>query len=183
MATCDITSGFSLGCRDNLGGIKNIYILSGSVSSVAGSGNGNITGITGSGVFYKFELAKGTGDFTETINSSIENGTVFYQQVVNAPFQKMQSSTRNQVKVLAQNPALKIIVETNVGSEDGIGKWWYLGQENGMTLSGGTGQTGTAFGDANQYSLTFQGDEPFPASEVSGSGTTFVASLDGITIS
>lgn len=180
---CDITSGFSLGCRDNLGGIKNIYILSGSVSSVAGSANGLITGISGSGVFYKFELTKGTGDFTETINSSIENGTVFYQQVVNAPFQKMQSSLRNQVKVLAQNPDLKIVVEANVGAEDGVGKWWYVGQDNGMTLSGGTGQTGTAFGDANQYTLTFQGDEPFPASEVTGSSTTFSGALDGITIS
>lgn len=180
---CDITSGFSLGCRDNLGGIKNIYILSGSVSSVAGSANGLITGISGSGIFYKFELTKGTGDFTETINSSIENGTVFYQQVVNAPFQKMQSSLRNQVKVLAQNPDLKLVVEANVGAEDGVGKWWYVGQENGMTLSGGTGQTGTAFGDANQYTLTFQGDEPFPASEVSGSTTSFLSALDGITIS
>ena len=32
---CEITSGFQLACRDNTGGIKNIYILSGSVSTVA----------------------------------------------------------------------------------------------------------------------------------------------------
>ena len=31
MSTCDITSGFTLGCRDNTGGLKNIYILSGSI--------------------------------------------------------------------------------------------------------------------------------------------------------
>lgn len=179
---CDITSGFQLGCRDNMGGLRQIYILSGSVSSVTGATNGLLTAISGSGTFYLFELAKNTGDFTETINSSIENGTVYYEQVVNAPFQKLQSSTRNQVKVLAQNPDLKMIIQTNNGTEDGgIGQYFYLGQENGMTLSGGTGQTGTAFGDANQYLLTFTGDEPFPASEVSGSVLTSV--LSGITVS
>ena len=179
---CDITSGFQLGCRDNMGGLKQVYILSGSVSSVTGANNGLLTAISGSGVFYLFELAKNTGDFTETINSSIENGTVYYEQVVNAPFQKLQSSTRNQVKVLAQNPDLKMIVQTNNGTEDGgIEQYFYLGQENGMTLSGGTGQTGTAFGDLIGYTLTFTGDEPFPASEVSGSVLTSV--LSGITVS
>ena len=174
---CDITSGFQLGCRDNMGGLRQLYILSGSVSSVVGATNGLITAISGSGTFFLFELAKNTGDFTETINSSIENGTVYYEQVVNAPFQKLQSSTRNQVKVLAQNPDLKIIVQTNNGTDDGgIGQFFYLGQENGMTLSGGTGTSGTAFGDANQYLLTFTGDEPFPASEVSGSSLTSILS-------
>ena len=177
---CDITSGFTLGCRDNSGGIKNIYILSGSLTTVTGYENGFITGITGSGVFYKFELAKQTGDFTETINASTENGTVFYEQVANAPFHKMQSATRNQIKVLAQNPALKVLVETNNGQDDGIGVFFLAGQQNGMTLSGGTGQTGTAFGDLNGYSLTFTGQEPLPASEVSGSNLTGV--LDGITV-
>ena len=89
---CDITSGFSLACRDNSGGIKNIYILSGSIDTVTGADNGLITDIDGGGIFYKFELAKQTGDFTETINASVENGTVFYEQVVNSPFHKMQSS-------------------------------------------------------------------------------------------
>lgn len=177
---CDITSGFTLGCRDNSGGIKNIYILSGSIDTVTGYENGFITDIDGSGTFYKFELAKQTGDLTETINASTENGTVFYEQVVNAPFHKMQSSTRNQIKVLAQNPALKVIVETNNGQDDGIGVLFLAGQQNGMTLSGGTGQTGTAFGDLNGYSLTFTGQEPLPASEVSGSSLAGV--LTGIAV-
>lgn len=178
--SCDITSGFTLGCRDNSGGIKNIYILSGSIDTVEGYTNGFITAISGSGTFYKFELAKQTGDFTETINASTENGTVFYEQVINSPFHKMQSSTRNQIKVLAQNPALKIAVETNNGQDDGIGVLFLAGQQNGMTLSGGTGQTGTAFGDLNGYSLTFTGQEPLPASEISGSSLSGI--LSGITV-
>ena len=98
---------------------------------------------------------------------------------MNATFFKLQSSTRNQVKVLAQNPDVKIIVETNNGSQDGIGRYWLLGEENGMQLLSGTGATGTAFGDLNGYTLTFTGQEPVPASEITGSLNDVV---DGITV-
>ena len=176
---CDITSGFTLGCRDNTGGLKNIYILSGSIDSTSGT-DGLLTEISGGGEFFKFELTRQTGDFTEAINANLENGTVFYSQTVNAPFHKMQSSTRNQVRVLAKNPDIKMIVETNNGSTDGIGNFFLLGQTRGLSLIGGQGQTGTAFGDANQYLLTFEGQEPEPASELSGSSLAGV--LSGITI-
>ena len=178
MSTCDITSGFTLSCRDNTGGIKNIYILSGSVASVTGSGAvGLITGISGSGVFYKFELTRQTGDYVETINGSTENGTVFYDQTVNASFHKMQSATRNQIRLLSKNVALKMIVETN---NSPIGKFFYLGENNGLSLNAGQGQSGTAFGDANSYALTFNGQESDPASEISGSDLTPI--LSGITV-
>ena len=179
MSTCDITSGFTLGCRDNTGGIANLYILSGSIDSVTDASEGLISGITGSGEFYKFELFRQTSDFTEAITSTPENGTVFYEQTLNAVFFKLQSSTRNQVKVLAQNPNLKVVVETNNGTVDGVGRYWLLGEDRGMQLLSGTGATGTAFGDLNGYSLTFTGQEPNPASEISGS---LSGSLSGITL-
>ena len=177
--SCDITSGFTLGCRDNTGGIKNLYILSGSITSVTDVSEGLIETISGSGEFFKFELFRQTSDFSEAISATPENGTVFYEQSVNAVFFKLQSATRNQVKVLAQNPNLKVIVETNNGSEDGIGKYWLLGENNGMQLLSGTGATGTAFGDLSGYSLTFTGQEPNPASEISGS---LAGALSGITL-
>ena len=132
MSTCDITSGFTLGCRDNSGGIKNLFILSGSISAVADESEGLINSISGSGEFFQFELFRQTSDFTEAISSTPENGTVFYEQTVNATFFKLQSATRNQVRVLAKNPDLKIIVETNNGSVDGVGRYWLLGEENGV---------------------------------------------------
>ena len=179
---CDITSGFTLGCRDNSGGIKNIYILSGSISAIGEVSDGLIGGITGSGVFYKFELTKNTGDLTEAPTPSLENGTVFYEQTLNVAFHKLQSSIRNQVKVLAQNPDLKIIVETNNGIESPYtGRYFLVGRFRGATLSAGSATTGTAFGDANQYALTFQGLEPEPMDEIqTGDGT--VDFLQGITV-
>lgn len=164
---CDITSGFTLACRDNSGGIRNIYILSGSISEVAEASDGLISAITGSGTFYKFELTKNTGDLTEAPTPSLENGTVFYEQTLNVAFHKLQSSIRNQVKVLAQNPDLKIIVETNNGNESPYtGRYFLVGRYRGATMSAGSATTGTAFGDANQYALTFQGLEPEPMDEI-----------------
>ena len=52
---CNITSGFTLGCRDNAGGIDEIYILSGSITSITEPTEGLATAITGSGKFYRFE--------------------------------------------------------------------------------------------------------------------------------
>ena len=175
---CDITSGFALGCRDNSGGIKAIYILSGSIAGITDTSD-EISDISGSGIFYQFDLQRGTSDFTETINGSTENQTVFYEATVNAAFAKLQTSTRNQVKILAQNPDLKIVVETN-NSVSGE-KFIYVGRENGALLNAGQGQSGTALGDANGYTLTFSATEPNPADMIAG--TSLSAALSGITVS
>lgn len=178
---CDITSGFQLGCRDNTGGLKAIYILSGSITNITGS-QGLITGITGSGVWFQFQLFRQTSNYSEELVATPENGTIVYNQSCNAVFFKMQTSVRNQVRVLAQNPNLRIIIETQNGSETGAARWFLMGQVNGAQLLSGTAQTGTAFSDLNGYNLVFSGNEPNPASEVSGSATTFSASLSGMTI-
>ena len=179
---CDITSGFTLGCRDNSGGIKNIYILSGSVAGITEVSDGLISDISGSGTFYKFELTKNTGDLTEAPTPSLENGTVFYETTLNVAFHKLQSSIRNQVKVLAQNPDLKIIVETNNGIETPYtGRYFLVGRYRGATLSAGSATSGTAFGDANQYALTFQGLEPEPMDEIQTSDGS-VDFLTGISV-
>jgi hypothetical protein len=62
----------------------------------------------------------------------------------------MQSALRNQMKVLAQNPDLKLVVETNNAGTEGD-KFFYVGEVYGAQLNGGQGQTGTAIGDANGY--------------------------------
>ena len=179
---CDITSGFTLGCRDNVGSIKQIYILSGSVSSVSDASEGLINAITGSGNFYTFELFRETSDYAENVTVAPENGTVVYEQTVNAVFFKMQTSTRNQIKVLAQNPDIKMIVETN--NTDNTSKYVYVGEEYGVQLLTSAGGTGTLFGDRNGYTLTFTGREPNPAAFVSASTETeLTALLSGITIS
>lgn len=186
-AGCNITAGFQLGCRDNTGGVKRAYILSGSVDEVTAT-NSLISGITGSGSFFAFDQVRQTANYTETINSSVENGTIFYEQSLTLQFHKYQDTLQDMINTLGDNPELRIILETNNGSEDNADRFFYLGEFNGLTLSAGSGQTGTAFGDLNGYSLTFTGQEPEPAKEMSvtydaaAEFNNLASALSGITV-
>jgi hypothetical protein len=87
---------------------------------------------------------------TETLNSSLENGTTFYQQDLVLAFHKIDSEKRNQLKLLGQNRGLKMFVEDNNGTI------YFLGDDfGGGYTSAGSTTTGVAFGDKNGYELTF----------------------------
>ena len=152
-APCQITSGYTLGCRDNIGSIKNIFILSGSVTAVVAPTEGLITQLSGSGSFFKFELFRETSDFAETMTVTPENGTIVYETTTNAVFFKMQVSTRNQIRLLSGNPNIKMIVETN--NTDATSRFIYVGRDNGVTLTTSAGGSGTGFNDRNGYALPF----------------------------
>ena len=168
--SCNITKGFELGCRDNTGGIKRAYILGGSITSVTVADVATApflsSGITGSGEFFAYDQVRQTANYGETINSSIENGTIFYEQSLTLQFHKYQDSLQDIINTLGQSADAKLIVETNNGASDNDAKFFLLGEFNGLTLSAGNGQTGTSFGDLNGYSLTFTGQEPEPAKEL-----------------
>lgn len=179
---CSILSGVTLGCRDNAGGIEALYILSGSITTIAES-SGEITGITGSGAFFEFQLPRNVGSVTEAVNASVENGTVFYDQTAELVVHKLQTSILNQVKLLSASPDIKVIVQSNNGTTDGVGQFFLLGRRRGLTVSAGTGASGTAFGDLNGYSLTLNGQEPFPMQEIATTGGDLATALSGITVS
>ncbi|NBU34553.1 hypothetical protein EBZ38_16720 [bacterium] len=178
---CQITSGYTLGCRDNIGSIKNLFILSGSVTAITNASEGLIQTLTGSGSFFKFELFRETSDFAENLTVTPENGTIMYETTTNAVFFKMQVSTRNQIRLLSGNQNIKMIVETNNG--DALSKFVYVGRDNGVTLTTSAGGTGTAMSDRNGYALTFVGREPEPSSFISASTyAELAARLNGLTI-
>ena len=171
-SSCLTTSSICKGCRDNVGGIKSAYVIAGCVTGTTENAEGEIltVGATG-GTVYQFQVEKNTSNFIETITPSLENGTVFYQQDLTLVFFKLQQATRNQLRLLAQNTNLKVFVETNDGSI------FYLGEDFGMFLSAGTGESGTAFGDRNGYSITLQGLEKDPARQLAGSLSSTLVGL------
>jgi len=173
-SSCLVSSSICKSCRDNVGGIKAAYIVAGCVTGTTVNGDGEIltVGATG-GTVYTFQVEKNTSNFIETITPSLENGTVFYQQDLTLVFFKLSQAKRNQIRLLAQNTDLKVFVETNDGSI------FYLGEDFGMFLSAGTGESGTTFGDRNGYSITLQGLEKDPARELANS---LSATLVGLTL-
>jgi hypothetical protein len=167
--SCYISSGVDLGCSDGIGGIKSIWVLGASgatapsVSSVAITGTtGPITGITGSGVWYNFELKRNTSSLSQNTTKNFENGTIFWEQVLTAILFKYDQDKRNQLLLLGQNDKIQIVAVDQNDTQ------YYLGQVNGLYLSGGSAATGTAFGDRNGFELIFTGQEAEPANVVSG---------------
>lgn len=159
---CALTRGYTLDCRDSLGGITEVYFIeSGNVSSVTEASGVVTTILKGTGkVFRKYELVPGTSSLTENINANVQNGTVFYSQELSIILNKLQANTRNEILLLAQNNLMVVVGDNN-------GKYWLLGKTRSMSLTGGNGATGTAQGDRSGYTLTFTAQEAALAPEVS----------------
>ena len=185
MGTCYISSGIQIGCSDGLGGIKKVYIEggTGTTTGYTYSTDGTVTGATStSGVtLYGFDVKRNTSSLVQTVTKSFENGSIYFDQVLTLVFYKYDQDKRNQLKILSQNDFIQIIA---IDQND---VKYLLGQVNGMYLSGGDANSGTAFGDGNKFSFVFSGQELEPARVIGGSGATAAAQLasvySGVTIS
>lgn len=159
---CILTNGYSLGCRDNIGGIQEIYVgewNSDSMTYVLGTDNiiGTFSGATVS--FYTFEQEIETGSYTENGVFSTENGTAFYEQTLAITLHKLDAAMRNQILLLGQG-------KWRIMIKDQRGKYWLMGYQNPVRVSAATPGLGKAYGDLNGAIITFMGKEPEPAHEV-----------------
>jgi hypothetical protein len=154
--TCNVNGAIALDCLDAIGGVKTLWVSSDfdytTFTAGATTGISSITG--GTGTFYQIQVAKDVASFTETFNISNTNGTAFFTQELTIPVQHLSSAKRAQIQLLAYNRASRAIFEDNNGL------FWIIGLTRGCMVSTGTTATGTAPGDANQYSLVLQGMEP-----------------------
>ncbi len=168
---CALTQGYTLGCKDSAGGLKNVYFIE--FANVTGitEASGTVSAISraNGGKFYKYNLQRATASWNEAYNDSAENGTSFHVQTLTVILNKMQAATSQEIKLLAQNKLIAI-------AEDRNGKFWLLGQENGIERSGGQAGSGTAMGDRNGYELTFTSDNVAPAPEVNSAIITALLS-------
>ena len=159
---CDINLGRLEPCKDAVGGLKAAYFVNwGDVVGYTYSGTTDIidtvTGIADPTLpsAYRYEL-KGTNSFDQTITSSRENGTTFFDQSVKLQLKSLDAATHKQIKLLTYGRPQVIV-------EDNNGNFFYCGLEHGMDVTGGTIVTGTAMGDLSGYTLELKGMERVPA--------------------
>ena len=162
---CTLSSGQSLSCRESVGGLKTAYILDASgqaieVTEAAGVVSAFTVGgsaITNLSIeMFEFEQTKQTASLVETVTASEEAGTVYYQSVLSLVFNKLESDKLNALKVLAANSKLAIVVKDN---NDNL---WMVGNTNGAVVSGGSSETGVAFGDRSGITIEFTGYHSSP---------------------
>ena len=158
--SCNITAGRNEVCKDSVGGLQGVYFINYETGSFTKNGSGEVTSLSGSTAYF-YEL-KGTSTYTETINSSRENGTTFFSQETVVNLKKLTNEMTTQLKLLAYGRP-QILVWTNSGDT------LLAGEVHGCDLTAGTIQTGGALGDLYGYSATFTGEEKLPAAFISGS--------------
>ena len=161
--SCTITSGRQEVCKESVGGIQSVYFLNftGSLASLASDADGLITSLPAGLTVYEYEL-KGNSSYTETVNSSRDNGTTFFSQELTLNLKKLTNEMTTQLKLMAWGRPI-IFVHTNSGDT------LIAGLREGCDVTGGTIQTGAAMGDLYGYSIVFTGTEQYPAAFVSGS--------------
>lgn len=158
---CALTQGFILDCKESVGGIKSVrFVEFDNVASIAYAAGVATLTMVASKKFWKYAQVRETSSFTETITANVQNGTIFYQQEVTVIINKLAAATRNEILLLAKNRLMAIVEDMN-------GSYWLLGAKNGLDITGGNSATGTASGDRNGYTLTFQAMEADPMWSVS----------------
>ena len=153
---CALTQGFILDCKESLGGVKSVrFVEFDNVASIAYAAGVATLTMVASKKFWKYNQVRETSSFTETITANVQNGTIFYQQEVTVIINKLAAATRNEILLLAKNRLMAIVEDMN-------GAFWLIGAKNGLDITSGNSATGTASGDRNGYSLTFQAMEADP---------------------
>ena len=156
---CDLTKGRVEPCKDVVGGIKHVYFTDfGDFGTVTQDADDQITDMTGTFTAYKYEL-KGNSSFEQTVTSSRENGTTFFEQTLNLTLHKLSKEDNKEIKLLAYG-------RPHIAVEDYNGNVFVMGLEHGSEVTGGTIVTGAAMGDLSGYTLTFSAQEVKPANFV-----------------
>ena len=172
MAYCNQTlGGITLDCSNSLGGIKTVYIANyGDVTDVqVDKDGGMITGITmaSTAKFKPYQFRKQTGTMSSTLNVDEKAGVNYVSTELSLVFSKMETTKRLEMTALAK-AQLAVIVE------DSNGLYWYLGKDDYVSSTAGGGNTGTAKGDQNAYTLTLTDESATYPFEVSASAVSTV---------
>ncbi len=155
---CDITLGRLEPCKDSVGGINAVYFVNyGDLGAVTYDATDVdvIDAVAGTPSAYKFDV-RGNSTYTENIQSSRENGTTMFEQVLELTLKKLTKEDHNTIKLLSFGRPHIII-------EDNNGNLLLSGLEFGCDVTGGTVVTGGAMGDLSGYTLSFTGMEKIPA--------------------
>ena len=158
---CDISLGRNEPCKDSIAGLQAVYFMNFNTASFTVNANDVVTAFPTGSTVYKYEL-KGTNGYTETVNTSRDNGTTFFSQELSLQLKKLSTEMTKEFKLLAYGRP-KIIVHTRAG--DAL----LVGRIEGADMTGGTITAGTAYGDLYGYTAVFTGQEFLPANFLTGS--------------
>ena len=164
MASCYISTGYTLDCRtSSTGGLRQMWVLGGANNEITGYtvSAGMVTAIGGTGTWFNFQLPKQSASLTENLGVNTTSQSVTFQPelVINLP--KLDTQLRDVVVDLVSQNSIYALVEDNNN------RYWLVFLDNGGIVSASSLQTGQAYTDLNGASaLTISGGEPTSIREV-----------------
>lgn len=170
--SCDISLGRLESCKNNVGGLRNVYFVNFSKDLLSGATiTANVmTELASSENAFKFELKADGNTYEEQNENSRDNGTSFFTQTGNLVLKVQDAATQAELTLLSYGRPHVII-------EDYNGNFRLAGAEHGVEVSVST-TSGGAMGDLNGYNLSFEGKErnmaTFIDSSIIGDASGFV---------
>ena len=161
---CDITRGRLIDCKDQIGGLKAIYICKTYNNNINAVATINTTEMTTAGfatwsgqsggatTVFKYDLVPNLSSMTVNINSDAANGTSFFTQTLSVTLQKIDHDMTNELRLMAYSRAQIFVQDTN----DNV---FLLGIDNGCDVTGGTIVSGAAKGDLTGYTIEWSAEE------------------------
>ena len=151
MSCIQTLSGLAKDCAANMGGIVEVMIANFADATGVTITDGVVSAVTmaADAKFKKYSFAKNTGSLTSTYNIDAASGVKYVTSDLLLQFNRMETSKRVEITALSLGDLAVIVKDAN-------GKFWYLGKDEPVNASAGDGQTGTARGDANRYTITLQ---------------------------
>ena len=150
MACSQVLNGIAADCQTNVGGIREIYIANyDEVTTIELDESSNmIKTITmaDSAKFKKYAFKKNTSSMTSTLNVDPANGINFVQTDLTVVFAKQETVKRMEIAKLSLGELRVIVLDAN-------GKYWFLGQEEFVSATSGSAETGTNRQDGNKYQI------------------------------
>lgn len=149
-------AGIGLGCKTNVGGIKEVYLIKDEdISAIAykkgtsGDYNEAISAITlkETAKFKVYKFRKGTSQFTSTMTTDEAAGTLSVQTDLALQFSQMETAKRLEIMAMCMESMKGIVLDSN-------DRFWLLGADYPISASAATGATGTAFSDFGGYNVT-----------------------------
>lgn len=151
MACTQSLSGIAASCETNVGGIREVFIANyDDVTEIEVDATSHMIDtitMAQSAKFKQYFFKKNTSSLTSTLNVDPANGVNFVQSDLALVFAKQETSKRMEIAKLALGE-LRVIVK------DANGKYWFLGQEEFVSATAGTAETGTNRTDGNRYTIT-----------------------------
>lgn len=173
MANCTsyTLSGLNAGCKDSVGGVAKVWLADSASVEWTVDASTHLVTPDATSAFKVYNLRRGAASMTSTLTVNDNAGSYFTTEIV-MNFLKMENAKRLEVMAMLMGQCTGVVKDRN-------GKYWAIGIENPLEGSAGTGETGTAASDANQYTVTISVDDAELPREITDATT--IAALEAIT--